>query len=168
MVPSGGVVSGPGEAITLASGVGSAGENERTLVGPEFEQAFEGGAGILQPDDVVNLGVRGGSCDESGPFNVVHGIQRHGLAGSVKDRGFVHVVPETGNAILNKLVVEAAPPLAGLGASEVRKNRRTRPHDTDELGAIGILHKVVARFPGVVRRVALVGGVGDVQVSNVH
>ena len=93
-------------------------------------------------------------------------IERHRFAGSVEDGGLVHIVPETGYAILNELFVETAPPVTRLGASEVRKDRRSRPHDADELAAIGFLHKVVARLAGIVGSIALVGDAGDVQIGN--
>ena len=104
----------------------------------------------------MNLGVRGGAGGEARLFDAMDVIERHRLAGSVKDRGLVHVIPEAGNAILNELFVEAAPPVARLGAGEVRKDRRAGPDDADKLAAIRFLHEVVARLAGVVRGIALV------------
>ena len=166
MVPGGGIVSGPGEAVALSAGEGRAGKDEGTLVGAQLEQAVVGGAGILQSDDVVNLGVSRGAGGETGLLDAMNIVERHGLARSVKDRGLVHVIPESGDAVFNEVLVEAAPPVARLGAGEVRKDRRARPHDADELAAVGFLHEVVARLAGVVRRVALVGDVSDVQIGN--
>ena len=37
----------------------------------------------------------------------------HGLGGVVEDGGLVHVVPEAGDAVVNELVVEGAPPVRG-------------------------------------------------------
>ncbi len=157
MVPGGGIVSRPGESVALSAGEGRAGQDERPLVRPQLEQAFVGGAGILQPDDVVNLGVSGGASGEARFFDAMDVIERHGLAGTVKDRGLVHVIPEAGDAILSEFFVETAPPLARLGAGEVGKDGRARPDDADEFAAIRLLHKMIARLAGVVGGIALVG-----------
>ena len=57
----------------------------------------------------------------------------------------------------NKLLIEAAPPFASLGAGEIGKDRGAGPDDADELAAIRILHEVIAGMAGVVGRIALVG-----------
>src|SRR5882724_1478245 len=93
-------------------------------------------------------------------------IEWHRLAGSIEDSGLIHVVPETGNAILHELLVQAAPPVTCLRAGEVRKDRRAGPDDADKLAAVRFLHEVVARRAGVVGGVTLVGGMSDVQISN--
>src|SRR5216684_12230 len=110
--------------------------------------------------------MRGGASQEAGFFDAVNGSQGHGFAGSVKDRGLVHIVPEAGNSVLDELLVETAPPLAPRGASEIGKDRRAGPDDTDKLAAIGILYEVVPRRTGVIGDVALAGGMSDVQIGN--
>src|SRR5579862_1198075 len=167
MIPGRGIVSGPGESVALASGVGGAGQDKGTLVGPQLEQALERGARVLQPNDVVNLGVSRGARGKSGLFDAMHGIERHGLARSVENRRLVHVVPEACYTVLHEVVVKAAPPLAGLSAGEIRKHSGPGPDDADELGAIGIFHEVVSSFARIVGRITLVGNMSDVQVSDV-
>ena len=71
-----------------------------------------------------------------------------------------------GDALVSEISIEAAPPGARLRAGEVRKDRSPRPHDPDKLAAVGFLYKVIARLASVVRRVALVGNAGDMQVGN--
>ncbi len=167
MVPGGRIIAGPGESITLAARISGAGQNKRTLVRSQFQQTFKSAAGIFQSDDVVDLGVGRRPRSEAGLFDAMHGVERHGLAGSVEDRGLVHVVPESGDAILNELMVEATPPLASLGASEIGKYRRTRPHNADELAAVGLLDEVISGMACVVGLIVLVGQVCDVQVGDV-
>src|SRR5258708_8775818 len=166
MIPGCGIISGPGEAIALPARVGSSGENEGTLVGAQLEKALVSAARILQSNNIVNLGMRGGASHEAGFFDAVNGIQGHRLAGYVKNRGLVHIVPEAGNSVLDELLVETAPPFARLGASEIGKDRRAGPDDTYELAAIGVLYKVVTRGTGVIRDVAFAGGMSDVQIGN--
>src|SRR5712672_580213 len=133
VVPGGGIISGPGKPVALPTREGGAGQDERTLVGPQLEQALVSTARILQSNDIVNLRVRGGASRKPRLFDPVNGIQRHGFAGSVKDRGLVHIIPESGNAVLDKFFVETAPPVTGTGAREIRKDRWAGPHDADEL-----------------------------------
>ena len=166
MVPGGGVISGPGEPVALPTRESSAGEDEGTLVGAQLEKALVSGARILKSDDIVNLRVRGGASHEAGFFDAVNGIQGHGFAGSVKDRGLVHIIPEAGNAVLDELLVETAPPVARAGACEIRKDSRPGPDDTYELAAIGILHEVVPRRTALIGGMASAGGMGNVQVGN--
>ena len=66
VVPGGGIVSGPGEAVALSAGESRAGKDKGTIVRAQLEQAFVGGAGILQSDDVVDLRVGGGAGGEPG------------------------------------------------------------------------------------------------------
>src|SRR5258708_26870574 len=101
MVPGRGVIPGPGEAVALSSRVSRPGQHKWTLIGPEFQQALEGGAGILESDNVVNLGMRRGAAHETWLVDAVNATERHGHARAAEDRRFVHVVPESGNARLH-------------------------------------------------------------------
>ena len=105
MVPGAGVVAGPGGSVALAAGVGGAREDEGTLVGRELAEAIEGGARVFHAVDIVDLGVCGGARSEVVAGDAVHDVERHGLVGRVEDRGLVHVVPETCDAVMNELAV---------------------------------------------------------------
>src|SRR5579872_6786534 len=104
---------------------------------------------------------------ESGLFDPMNRIQRHGLAWAIEDRRLVHVIPESCNSLFHKVAVQAPPPLASLGPREIREHGRTRPDNSHELTAVGILHKLIGSVTGVVGRVSLVGSVCDVQVGDV-
>src|SRR5215472_2596733 len=150
MVPRGRVVAGPGEAVALSTGVGGAGEHKRPLIGTQLEQAVIRRARILQPDNVVNLRVRCGTGCEAGLLDAMDRVQRHRLPGAVEDRRLVHVAPESRNAILHKLAIKIAPPLARLRAREVWKDRRPGPHDPAKFASVGILYELVGSMTGVV------------------
>ena len=92
----------------------------------------------------MNFRVCGRTSGKTGLFDAVDIIEGHSFSGSVEDCRLVHVIPEAGNSILNKLFIEPAPPVAGLGASEIGKYRRAGPHHADIFAAIGLLHKVIA------------------------
>ena len=109
LVPGGGVVAGPGEAVALAAGIGGARHHEGTLVGTQLEQPFVGGALVLHAEDVVNLGVRGGAGGEAGLVDAVNVVERHGEGGAVEDGRLVHVVPEAGDAVLARIACRGCP-----------------------------------------------------------
>ena len=109
MVPGGGIVARPGEAVALSAGESRAGKDEGTFVGAQLEQAFVGGAGIFQSDDVVNLSVSRGAGGETRFLDAMNVVERHGLAGSVEDRGLIHVIPEAGDAILERSLCRGRP-----------------------------------------------------------
>jgi hypothetical protein len=117
---------------------------------------------IFQFNDVVNLGVCSGAFGEAGFIDAMDVVERHGLAGTVEDSGFVHVIPEAGDTILNEVFIKTAPPLASLSAGEVGEDSRAGPDDADEFTAVSFLHKMIARLSGIVRSIALVGDMGDV------
>src|SRR5580704_14831083 len=93
-------------------------------------------------------------------------IIRHGLVRSVEDGWLVHVVPEPGDTVVNKLRVERAPPFAGALAREIRKDRRPWPDFADVHGAVRLLHKVIARHSAVIRSVVRVRKMRDVQIRD--
>src|ERR1700686_1086473 len=108
MVPGRGIVAGPGESVALPTRKRRSRKHERTLIRPQFEQAFVGGTSIFQSHDVVNLGMRRSANGETWFFDPMAIIEGHGLAWSIKDGRLVHIVPETGNAIFDEILVEAA------------------------------------------------------------
>ncbi len=103
VVPCGGVVTGPGGGVALASRVRGSGEDEGALVGFELEEAFVGGAGVLHAEDVMDLEVGGGAGFEAGLGDAVLDVVRHGFGWGLEDGGFVHVVPEAGDAVFIEL-----------------------------------------------------------------
>src|SRR5689334_21500062 len=99
MVPGGGVVSGPGESVALSACESRARQDERTLVRAQFEQPLIGGTRILQSHHIVNFRMCRGTSGETGLFDTLEVIERHGFTRSVKHRRLVHVIPEAGDAI---------------------------------------------------------------------
>src|SRR5258708_38152579 len=88
------------------------------------------------------------------------------LPGPSKTEGSFISFQKAGNAVVDELLVETAPPVARAGAREIGKDRRAGPDDTYELAAIGILYEVVPRRTGVIRGVTFTGGMSDVQIGN--
>ncbi len=166
MVPGRGVVAGPGDGVALASGIGGASHDEWAFVGIEFEHALVGAARVLHAVDIVDFGMCRSPGYKSGLLDAMDGSERHGLAGAVEDGGLVHVVPEAGEAVGDELLVERAPPGAGLLLGEVGKDAGAGPDDSGEDRAVGIVDEVVAGDASVVGRVALVGRFGDVKIGD--
>src|SRR5207248_4203482 len=79
MVPGGAVVAGPCGSIALPSGVRSAGEHKRALVGRNLEQSLICRARILHPINVVYLKMAGSAPLESGLVDLVADIARNRL-----------------------------------------------------------------------------------------
>src|SRR3954463_16466832 len=144
MIPGGSVVSRPGEAVALAASVGGARQHKRPLVRTQLEQSLVSRARIFQSDNVVDLGMRRGARGEARLLDAMHRIQRHRFVGTVKDRGLIHIVPEPGDPVLDKILVETAPPFARLRASEIGEHSGARPDRSYKLASIWILHEVIA------------------------
>jgi hypothetical protein len=77
----------------------------------------------------VHLGVR-----DALPRFALQGGERHGLVdhaggteGPVDDCGFIHVAPDSVDAVAEQPGVQIAPPAAHPGAAEIRKKRFARP-----------------------------------------
>src|SRR5580693_3511450 len=98
MVPSAGIVAGPGGGVTVTAGVTGAGHDEGSAVRRELEQAFECATGVLHSEDVVDLEVIGGAGSKPRLFDAVLGVVGHGFGGDFEDRGLVHVIPEASDA----------------------------------------------------------------------
>ena len=80
----------------------------------------------------------------------VPGIERHGLVGPQKERRFIHVIPETGDACRHEIAVQRAPPGTRVAAGEVRKDRGAGPNLPDVQRAIGSLEEMVAGNAAVI------------------
>ena len=108
----------------------------------------------------------GAMVDGSAVIKAVDGVERHGLVRAEKDRRLIHVVPESGDAHGDKILVKAAPPIARAGQSEIREDTVAGPYFADENGPIGVFHEDVVPHAGIVRRVAMVWVFLDVQVGD--
>src|SRR2546429_599026 len=89
----------------------------------------------------------------SAVIKAVDAVERHGLVRAEKDRRLIHVVPESGDAHGDKILVKAAPPIARAGQSEIREDTVAGPYFADENGPIGVFHEDVVPHAGIVRRV---------------
>src|SRR5882757_7420769 len=122
MIPGRTVVAGPGRAVALTTGEAGTRHNKGPLVRPKREQAFISAARVLHAVYVVDFQMRGSAFLEARLVDAMLNIVRHGLGGGFEHRGFVHVVPESSNPIVNKRLVEGSPPLPCLCPGEIRKD----------------------------------------------
>src|SRR5678815_5727722 len=104
-IPGGGIVAGPGEAVALSARESRAGKDKGAFVGAQLQQAVVGSAGIFQSDDVVNLSVGRVAGGEARLLDAMNVVERHRFARSIEDRGLIHVIPESGHAILNEALI---------------------------------------------------------------
>src|SRR5258705_4759648 len=95
----------------------------------------------------------GGALLESGFGDAVLNVVRHGFGRHVEDSGLIHVVPEAGNTVVEKVLVERSPPLAGDLTSELGEDRWTGPYDAGVDSPVGILNEVVPSGTAVIRGV---------------
>src|ERR1700753_2152409 len=110
--------------------------------------------------------MRRGALLEARFVDPVLNVARHSLAGSFKDSGLIHVIPEAGHTIRYKLLVKGTPPFPGGGLREIRKDGWAWPDWRHVNGTVRVFDELIAGGAGVVGSVAYVGLVGDVQVSN--
>ena len=66
-------------------------------------------ARVLHAVDVVDLEVSGGAWSEAGFVDAVLDVVGHGLGGDVEDGRLVHVVPESGDAVVDEIACRACP-----------------------------------------------------------
>ena len=116
----------------------------------------------------MDLQVGRGALAEAGFVDPMLYVVGHGLARTIEDRRLIHVVPEAGDAILNEVLEQTAPPLPCLRLGKVGKNRRPRPNLAHVDGAVRVLHKVVPRDPRVVRRVTHIRLLRHMQICDHH
>src|SRR5580704_1260330 len=166
VVPGAAVVSRPGRGEALPARIRSPGKHERTRVWRQVQQAFIGGAGIFHSIHVVNLKVACRTFREPRFINAVLGLDRHCFRRREKNRRFIHVVPEARYALRHKLAIEPAPPSARTLLSEIREDRRARPHSPHIEGTIGVFEEMISRHSTLVWPVIDVWAVRDMQVSD--
>ena len=165
MVPGGGVVTGPRSSVTLAAGIARARHHKGPQVWPERELPIPGRPGVFHAIDVVDLGMHCGTRPKARLFDAMLHIIGHRLTWVGENGGLVHVVPEAGYAHGNEILVKTAPPIPSSLAREVWKDRRARPDRPDIILAI-LLDEVVARLARIVRSVALVWHVRNMQIGD--
>src|SRR5216683_4888518 len=166
MVPGAAVVPRPRGDISLAAGITGTRQNEGPLVGRELQQSVVGRAGVFHSVDIVDLEVVRCARLETWLVDPVLDVIGHGPPGSVEYRRFVHVVPESGNSVMNELCIERAPPFARGLACEVREHGRSGPDLADIDRVVGILYEVVACNAAIVWSIMRVGEIGDVQIRD--
>src|ERR1700674_725784 len=91
-------------------------------------------------------------------------IERHGLGRRLKNRGLVHVVPETGDACCHEIAVQSPPPSTRVAAGEIGKYRGAGPDLADVERAIRPLEEMVAGDAAIIGRISLTRRRGNVQV----
>src|ERR1700686_838497 len=84
MIPGAAVVASPSGGVALTSGVGSARQNERTLVGRNLQQSFVSGARILHAINIVNLTMAGDALPESRLIDAMLNVVGNGLVGRIE------------------------------------------------------------------------------------
>src|SRR6185437_7214282 len=110
-IPGGAVVAGPGCAVALATGKAGTRHDKGALVRPKREQAFISAARVLHAVHVVDFQMRSGALLKPGLIDAMLNIVRHSFGGGLEYRRFVHVVPEPGDPVVNKRLIERSPPL---------------------------------------------------------
>ncbi len=162
MIPGAAVVAGPGSGIALRAGIRRARKHEGPFLGLQFAQSVVSRPDVLHAEHIMD----GAMIEAGAVVEAVHRIKGHGLIGAQKKRRFIHVIPETRRAHAYEVFVEPAPPVARAHQGKIRKHTFTRPDGTDVNRAIGILHEHIVLHSRVVRRIAMVGILLDVQVGD--
>src|SRR5258708_19706433 len=85
-----------------------------------------------------------GSGPEARLVDAVLYIVRHRQVVGLKNAWLVHVIPKTGEAFRQELLVERTPPIPGFFLRELRKNRGAWPNRSDISRPFTILHKMVS------------------------
>src|SRR5882762_5937350 len=133
MVPDGDVVTGPSRRVTLSAGISCTSQHKWPFIRAQLQQSFLSGADIFHAKNIVYRQVRQcGAVVQAMPH-----VERHGFAGSQKDRRLVHVVPETSDAHVREILVQPAPPIARAGQREIAKDAVAGPHRADKSGTVG-------------------------------
>src|SRR5882672_1330046 len=162
MAPGAAVVAGPRGGIALGAGIGGAGEHEGPFLRLQLKQSFVGRAHILHAVDIVD----GAMIESRAVIQSMNDVKRHGLIGALEQRRFIHVIPEARRAHADEVFVEAAPPFARARQSKIRKHAFARPNHADIHRSIRILHEYIVLHSRIVRRIAVVGVLLDVQVGD--
>src|SRR5882672_6482207 len=162
MAPGAAVVAGPRGGIALGAGIGGAGEHEGPFLRLQLKQSFVGRAHILHAVDIVD----GAMIESRAVIQAMNDVKRHGLIGTLKERRFIHVIPEARRAHADEVFVEPTPPFPHARQSEIRKQTFARPNHADIHRSIRILHEYIVLHSRIVRRIAMAGILLDVQVGD--
>ena len=147
MVPGAAVVAGPGGGVALRAGISSTRQYKGSLVALQFAQAIVSSTDVFHAVHVVD----GAMVERGAVVEAMPGVERHGFVGTFEERRLVHVVPETGNAHTDKILVQTAPPVARFGEREIREDALAGPDDADENRAVGIFDEDIVPDSGIVR-----------------
>src|SRR5690349_14247047 len=88
-------------------------------IGFQFQQPLKGSARILHAVNVVNFQMIGDPWREPRLVDAMLRIVGHRLGWHEEDGWLIHVVPETGNALLHEIPVQGSPPVARTLAREI-------------------------------------------------
>src|SRR5580700_4123687 len=105
---------------------------------------------------------------ESRLIDAMNNVFRYRQRGRIEDGRFIHIVPETFDAVGAQAAVEGAPPCARLLPGEVWKHTGTGPDFAGKDGAVRVLDEVVSCNAAVEGRVILAGKICDMEVRNCH
>jgi hypothetical protein len=119
--------------VALHAGPSRAGDDHRTFVRAQAEQALARGADHLHPVEVVRLAVI-----TAAPFQTVaDGAGNRPVATVGEGCRLVHVVPETRDTRFHERAVQLAPPGARLRVGEIGEGGEAGPDGRVENFAIG-------------------------------
>ena len=86
-------------------------------------------------------------------MNIAH---RHCTARPVKNRGFIHIIPDTIYTISQKVFIKTCPPCTCFGTRKVGKSTITRPYFAMKFITISITYKYILLFPCFIYKIILV------------
>src|ERR1700722_12856593 len=109
MISSATVVARPCRSIALPTRIGRASQHEWSLIRVQLLQAFECRSRVLHAVDIVYLGVRCSSFQESWPVDAMNNIERHRFGICIEDRRFIHIVPEARDSQAIEFRVQRSP-----------------------------------------------------------
>src|SRR5579871_6075317 len=168
MVPGTAVVAGPCSGVSLTSRVARARQNKWSLIRRKRKESIIGSPGVLHSINIVYFEMGRRTWSETGLINPMLHIIGHRLVRSIKDGWLVHVIPEAGDTIMNKVRIQRAPPFTDAVPGEIRKHGWSGPNLANVHTAVGLLHKMIACHPAVIRCVICIREMRDVQIGNGH
>src|SRR6185437_7174498 len=122
-------------------------------------------ARILHAIDIVDLGMGGIARREIVAVDTMDDVERHRLQ-IVEHCWLVHVVPEAGDAVIDKLAEVRPPPIARFCVSEVGEDRWPRPDLPHKNRAIRVMDEMVARNAAIIWRIALLRRICDMEIGD--
>src|SRR5215467_6703380 len=105
MIPRAAIVSGPRRRIALGSSISRARQDKGPLIALQLSQTVISRAHVFHTENIVNLRVWM-FCSIVCTMNVVEG---HRLCRRIENGRFVHVIPKTGCAHSDEILVERSP-----------------------------------------------------------